>query len=280
MKENRFKTDLPEMMVGYYTAEDVRRRWTEDFVDSDTGTVTSAERSELILERGTYIDADVASSLSFHIQAGDIDGVEVTDIKRSARPFYGSYFSPWKAVAAVNGKPVTLILYARYLEHALEIAREYIERTLDGSFSLQSVQAFKDCLFVEHEFSGEEQQDRDGNRIERAFYQLDTVTVWKADNDRTTPGLFLVLAKDVDEAKELVEESVRDRARSVVRGIIEEAERDREEGRDTDVTADSRYIRYTGDFELRIISGTKIPCSAIIPLEFSKEYIDNEEEEE
>lgn len=279
MTENKFKTDLPEMMIGYYTAEDIRRRWSEDFTDTDSGEVHTMERSELIVERGTYIDADVASSLSFHIQAGDIPAVEVTDIKRSARPFFGSYFSPWKAVAAVNGKPVTLILYARYLEHALEIAREYIERTLDGSFSMQSVQAFKDCYFIEHEFSEEEQQDRGGNRIERAFYQLNTVTVWKADNDLTTPGLFLVLAKDVDEAKELVEEAVHDRARSVVRGIIEEAERDREEGRDTDVTADSRYIRYTGDFELRIISGTKIPCSAIIPLEFSKEYIDNEEED-
>lgn len=276
MTENKFKTDLPEMMVGFYTAEDVRRRWTEDFVDSDTGTVTSAERSELILERGTYIDADVASSLSFHIQAGDIDGVEVTDIKRSARPFYGNSFSPWKAVAAVTGKPVTLILYAKHLEHATEIAREYIERTREGSFTMQSVQAFKDCIFVEHEFT-EEEEFENGTRIERAFYQLDAVISWLKDPDYPEARLFLVLAKDVDEAKALTEDWVADRASRMVRAFIEEAARD---GGDADVSKKSGYVRYSGGFDLRILSGTKIPCNATVPLEFSKDYDPDDKKEE
>lgn len=275
MKETKFKTDLPEMMVGYYTAEDVRRSWTEDFADSDTGDIVQMTRSELILERGTYIDADVASSLAFHIQAGDIDGVEVTDIKRSARPFYGNSFSPWKAVAAVVGKPVTLILYAKHLEHATEIAREYIERTREGSFTMQSVQAFKDCIFVEHEFT-EDEEFENGKRIERAFYQLDAVISWRKDPDYPESRLFLVPAKDVDEAIVLTEEWISDRAATMVRAFIEEAAHD---GEDVDVNKKSGYIRYSGGFDLRVLSGTKIPCNATVPLEFSKDYDPDDKEE-
>ncbi len=44
--------------VGRKLAARVMKRWTEDFVDEDTGEVVSIERNEVILERDTKLDAD------------------------------------------------------------------------------------------------------------------------------------------------------------------------------------------------------------------------------
>lgn len=266
MTENRFKTDLPEMMVGFYTAENVLRKWTEDFVDSDTGTVTSVERSELILERGTYIDADVASSLSFYIQAGDIDGVLVTDVRRTARPYERSAYSPWKVTFAFGSKSVVLILYAKTLEDSVAIGREFVERNKTGYYDLLSVGTFKDCVIIEHDFTESECEDENGEPIVRNFYLLDTVTHWM-ETDLEQGQLFVVLAKDVDEARDLTLASIADRAHE---RAVQLAAEDRQ---DTDA-----YRQYTGDFDIRLISGSKIPCNDTVPVEFTKEWYEGRED--
>lgn len=265
MKENKFTTDLPEMMVGMYAAEDIRRHWTEDMVDEDAGEVIPCDRSELIIERGTLIDADIASRLAFHLQAGDIKEVAVTDVQRTARLYGPGGFLPWKVAFALGSKTETLILYARSLDDASTIAKDYIERNRKGRFALQSVASFKECIVIEKEFTEEELQDAEGNPVERAFYQLDVVARWRY-NDFSEPHLFIALARDVDEARAQVDDWINDKAAAQMRRLAEENK-----------TEDSIYERYAGGFELSVLSGTKIPCTATVPADLSKEFYEDQE---
>ena len=266
MKENRFTTDLPEMMVGMYAAEDIRRHWTEEVVDEDAGEVIPVDRSELVLERGTLIDADVASRLAFHLQAGDIKEVAVTDVQRTARLYERGSFLPWKVTFAVGTKTETLILYARSLDDASAIAKDYIERTRKGYFVLQTVTSFKECIVIEREFTEEEMRDADGNPIERAFYQLDTVAAWR-DGDFAESHIFIALARDVDEARAQVEDWINGRANKRMQQLAADNQADGQE-----------YKRLFAGFDLSVIAGTKIPCTATVPAEQSKDFYAEQEE--
>lgn len=267
MKENRFTTDLPEMMVGMYAAEDIRRHWTDDITDEDTGDIVTVDRSELVLERGTLIDADVASRLAFHLQAGDITGVAVTDVQRTGRLYERGGFMPWKVTFAVGTKTETLILYARSLDDASAIAKDYIERSRKGYFSLQTVASFKECIVIEKEFKEDEMRDADGNPIERAFYQLDTAAHWR-EGDFAECHVFIALARDVDEARAQVEEWIDGRAKKRMQQLAAENAGD-----------SSEYKRLFAGFDLSVIAGTKIPCTATVPAEQSKEFYQDQEKE-
>lgn len=268
MKENRFTTDLPEMMVGMYAAEDVRRHWTEEVVDQDAGEVIPVDRSELVLERGTLIDADVASRLAFHLQAGDIKEVAVTDVQRTARLYERGSFLPWKVTFALGTKTETLILYARSLDDASAIAKDYIERTRKGYFVLQTVASFKECIVIEKEFKEDEMMDADGNPIERAFYQLDTAALWR-ETGTAECHIFIALARDVDEAREQVEDWINHRANKRMQQLAEENNADSGE-----------YKRLFAGFDLSVIAGTKIPCTATVPVEQSKDFYAELEEKQ
>ena len=57
--------------VGRKLAARVLRRWTEDFVDEDTGEVVTIERNEIILERDVLLDEDNVQ----HILGADVDSI-------------------------------------------------------------------------------------------------------------------------------------------------------------------------------------------------------------
>jgi len=183
MKENRFTTDLPEMMVGMYAAEDIRRHWTEEVVDEDAGE----------------------------------DAGEVTPVDRS-------------------------------------------------ELVLQTVTSFKECIVIEREFTEEEMRDADGNPIERAFYQLDTVAAWR-DGDFAESHIFIALARDVDEARAQVEDWINSRANKRMQQLAADNQADGLE-----------YKRLFAGFDLSVIAGTKIPCTATVPAEQSKDFYAEQEE--
>lgn len=268
MKENRFKTKDLQAAEGFYLAEDVKRSWTEDFVDEDNGEAVSVVRHELVMERGTYLDPDAISKLEFHKQTGDIDEIEVTDIQRTAKPMGPGSFRPWKVTAYAGGKTVVLLLYARSLEGALAIGGEYVSRNYVGSFAFGAVQSFKDSIFIQKDFSDEQREDVFGNeeKVERVFYQAEVCVTWIFD-DYVTDRLFIVLAKDVDEVRELVEEWVRDYS------VRERQRLEEQDSKELDA-----YKRLAGDFDLSIKSAAKIPCTATVPMEISKDYYESLEE--
>ncbi len=57
--------------VGRKLAARVLRKWTEDFVDEDTGEVVTIERNEIILERDVLLDEDNVQ----HILGADVDSI-------------------------------------------------------------------------------------------------------------------------------------------------------------------------------------------------------------
>ena len=57
--------------IGRKLAARVLRKWTEDFVDEDTGEVVTIERNEIILERDVLLDEDNVQ----HILEADVDSI-------------------------------------------------------------------------------------------------------------------------------------------------------------------------------------------------------------
>lgn len=75
------ETSKPEEMHNKYLAESVAKHWNEDFIDEDTGEPVTIERTEVIFDRGTYIDDDMLQKIMFSIQAEEIQTVKVVDTK-------------------------------------------------------------------------------------------------------------------------------------------------------------------------------------------------------
>lgn len=75
------ETSKPEEMYNKYLAEKVVKSWNEDFVDEDTGEPVTIERTEILFDRGTYIDDDMLQKIMFSIQAEEIQTVKVVDTK-------------------------------------------------------------------------------------------------------------------------------------------------------------------------------------------------------
>ena len=73
------ETSDPKVMLEKWLAEPVLRKWTEDFVDESTGELVSVERTEPIITTGTYCSQDIVQLITFHLQAGDIETVKVSE---------------------------------------------------------------------------------------------------------------------------------------------------------------------------------------------------------
>lgn len=73
------ETSDPKVMLEKWLAEPVLRKWTEDFVDESTGELVSVERTEPIITTGTYCSRDIVQLITFHLQAGDIETVKVSE---------------------------------------------------------------------------------------------------------------------------------------------------------------------------------------------------------
>ena len=73
------ETSDPKVMLEKWLAEPVLRKWTEDFVDESTGELVSVERNEPIITTGTYCSQDIVQLITFHLQAGDIETVKVSE---------------------------------------------------------------------------------------------------------------------------------------------------------------------------------------------------------
>ena len=84
--EVRFRTSDIRRIVGKFLASNVLKTWNEDFIDESTGEVVTIERNEILFERGSYIDDDLAQQINFSIQAEEIKDVEVSNQRRLAAP--------------------------------------------------------------------------------------------------------------------------------------------------------------------------------------------------
>ena len=254
--EDRYYTDDPAKMQGKYTAADVFKKWTEDFVDNDTGEVVSIERKELLISRGVLIEGDIFAQIQFYLQSGDIEGVEVSNQKRKAFLLAESgYLIPWAVKARIKGKNRPFLLYAPSINGALEIAKDYIELNFSGEFSFVSAKTFDSCIFLKTEIpeapAGTD-GETEGEPVECGFYKIEIEV--KAD-DMSCTSTFVLQVKDIDAAMVYIKEWITER--------LKKEHKRRNKGNDEG---------FTPEFTTALKSGTQIPCYRFIEREFSKAY--------
>lgn len=102
-EDRRFATSGAEM-VGFYAADNVYRKWTEQWCDEETQEVVDIERTEFLFGRGILFNESNTDSVEFYIQSHEIDGIWVTNQKRLARPNQHGYLTPYKVKAIIGAK--------------------------------------------------------------------------------------------------------------------------------------------------------------------------------
>ncbi|WP_279065133.1 RNA polymerase subunit sigma [Muribaculum intestinale] len=146
--EIRYVTSDPAKMLGKWVARRALRTWTEDFVDEDTGKVESIERNEILLERGTYISQDVLCSIKFMMSEGSLKEVEVSNQNRQGMLLENRSLFPYKAVAKIDGKRKSFLLYANSVANALVILVDYIELHYKGGFEITDIKEMEYCVVI------------------------------------------------------------------------------------------------------------------------------------
>lgn len=143
-----FTVTDPADAIGYYLAEDLTKTWQEDFADGDSGEVITINRREIIKRRGELVTADLASSLIFYIQTGDVTEIKVSDQRRQALEYNNTRLKPYKVTAIINSKRHQFILEAQTVELAMEVARDWIELNYNGDFTIIGVAALQNVVLL------------------------------------------------------------------------------------------------------------------------------------
>lgn len=146
--EIRFVTSDPKKMLGKWVARRALKTWTEDFIDETTGKTVSVERNDVLLERGTYISQDVLCTINFMMQEGSLKEVEVSNQNRQGTLLENRSIFPYKAVAKIDGKRKTFLLYANSIANALLILVDYIELHCKGGFEITDIKEMEFCVVI------------------------------------------------------------------------------------------------------------------------------------
>lgn len=147
--EVRYKTLEPRKLLGKFIAKRVLKTWTEDFMDKDTKEKVSIERNEILFEKGTYIDQDTLAKIRFSIEAEEItDDIEVSNQNRLSFENENTYLWPYSSQVQIGDKKHKFLLYAKGLENAIVILKDYIELNYQGGFTFLMVKEFDTCVIL------------------------------------------------------------------------------------------------------------------------------------
>lgn len=291
--EIRYKTNDPAKMLGKWVARRALRTWTEDFFDNETGRTVSIERNEVLLERGTYISQDVLSSITFMMQEGSLEEVEVSNQNRQGMLLENRSLLPYKAVAKIDGKRKTFLLYANSVANALVIMVDYIELNYKGGFEITDIREMEYCVviidrlksaearryeldaaylkgnismedFVEATCDNiakgnpDEDKDDEGKKETKKFYQIGAHVVLRDDKegDIEEDHTFIVQTFSAVRANMLIEKWLRDKQDERFRESLKHPER--------------TFVKY--QINSFIEESRIIPIGCFIPTDFSKVY--------
>jgi hypothetical protein len=229
--EIRFKTDDPKRMLNKYICARVLKTWTEDFVDKDTGKITSVERNEVLFEKGTYIDREVLQKIQFSQAAGECKEIEVSNQNREAYELESTHLYPYSSKVTVGDKKYRFILYATSIQNVLEIMRDYLELNYSGGFSITNVQEMDSCIILTDELTKENldiaylrdgidmetylnarqgpDESEDGNaKEEKKFFQMDMKITY--DDGIELHQSFIVNTSDTNRALLVINKYLQD----------------------------------------------------------------------
>ena len=271
--EVRYFTSEPKEMLNKYLVADVLQKWTEDFMDEDTQEVVSIERTQKLFEKGRLIDHDLLTQIQFHIQAGSISQVEVSNQKRLAFECQNTRLHPWQAQAEIGDKKYKFLLYASGIANVIEILNDYIELNYASGFALVMAKEMDSCIiltdnfekqkvdlekaYLKDEISLEEYVEAKGEDEEikgKKFYQLE-VKITYSDDIETTQN-FIVHTFDTDRALMIISH--------YLKTWEEKIQKEHEE---------KGYSKYEiRDFNLCIEKAGQMPVGAFVPKEFTMAY--------
>ncbi len=267
--ETIITTSDTSQMHKKYLVNNLFRTWMEPFIDSDTGEIIEVERSELVLERGTYLGVDQLAVIQFHLQAGDVKEVTVSDQKRLGH--FGTAWGliPWQVTVQL-GKKYKVILLAQNIFQALDIVEDWAELKFDQVFSICSAKEFKQHYFIFDDDvrmvleNGVEIPEDESEEIKHAVYSFYSVEVnAKLGEDNEKYFRFLVYARDVDNAKMLIDKFLRGKVKETPYGQLLPF---------VDVLAAEALL------QINVITATKVKCHSVIGLEFTEAYNTKQEE--
>ena len=151
--EVRYTTSDPKRILNRFLVKDVFRKWTENFFDKDTGEVCSIERSELLFERGSYLDKETISRIMFYMQEGSITEVEVSNQKRMGIETVNYSMFPYMVQCICIEKKRKYMLMAQNIRNVMEIMNDYLELKTNGAFRLVQIKECEYTRFITDRFS-------------------------------------------------------------------------------------------------------------------------------
>ena len=208
--EIRFTTSDPQEMVGKYLAANVVQSWKEDFMDESTGEIVEIERTQILFNKGTFLDPETMASLNFYLQSGTVKVVDVSNQKRLATLSERADPRPFKVKAAINGKNKTFILTATDMDGAKACAIDHIELNYTQPFRIISTNELQNFVFLADnlrkkvEGESEDEQKLEAERSDARYYKIEADVDWlNADGEKISrqPYDFMIRTKNVDTAK-------------------------------------------------------------------------------
>lgn len=255
--------------MGKFLASNVLKTWNEDFIDESTGEVVTIERNEILFERGSYIDDDLAQQINFSIQAEEIKDVEVSNQRRLAAPNQRTGLYPFKVSARIGTKRRTFILQAQDAAKAIEVATDYIELNFRNSFDITDIKLMDNVVILNDRLrksveakeganeEGAEPDNGEETRDDTKYYKVEAEVAISTENEEEPekkPYDFIVRTKDVDTAKVVITAWINDK-------VKERTERD----------GDERKV-----IDLSILSASPFACNAIVDKAFCLAYREQE----
>lgn len=294
--EIRYVTSDPKKMLGKWVARRAFKTWSEDFVDESTGKVVSIERHEIILERGTYISQDVLCTINFMMAEGSLKEVEVSNQNRQGMLLENNSLLPYKAIAKIDGKRKSFLLYANSVANALVILVDYIELHYKGGFEITDIKEMEYCVviidrlksaearkyeldtaYLKGEISKEDYVEStcdnitkgnpdaaetdDDKKETKKFYQIGAHVVLHDDKegDMEEDHTFIVQTFSAVRANMLIEKWLRDKQEERFMESLKHPER--------------TFVKY--QINSFIEESKIIPIGCFIPVDFSKVYNDS-----
>lgn len=291
--EIRYITDDPQKMLGKWVARRALKTWSEDLIDEDTGKVVSIERNEILLERGTYISQYVLSSIKFMMLEGSLKEVEVSNQNRQGMLLENRSLFPYKAIAKIDGKRKSFLLYANSVANALVILVDYIELNYRGGFEITDIKELEYCVviidrlksaearkyelnvaYLKGDISMEDfveatcdnitkgnpdaEEDADDKKETKKFYQIGAHVVLHDDKegDNEEDHTFIVQTFSAVRANMLIEKWLRDKQEERFQESLKHPER--------------TFVKY--QINSFIEESKIIPIGCFIPVDFSKVY--------
>lgn len=152
--EERYFTADPKRMLGRYLVNRLCRKWTETFMDEDTGDTVPVERTEVLFEKGTLVTQDNLAKIRFYMAEGSVNEVEVSNQRRACFELKNERLYPYMAQATIGDKKCKILLYATGVENAITIMKDYIELNYDGMFSILMVKEYESCIVILDKLKG------------------------------------------------------------------------------------------------------------------------------